>query len=90
MAETPLGQEVVAEATYCTVVLTVLPLAGTETETLAEAKVAELRTSRRAKFLIRRSVCRVFLKHAYRVLRMDYLEVYANGMFHSRTMRAER
>jgi hypothetical protein len=53
MAETPFGQEELAEATYCTGVLTVLPLAGAETETLAAARVPELSISRRANFLIR-------------------------------------
>jgi hypothetical protein len=48
MAETPLAQEVVADATYCTVGLTVPPLAGAETETPAKAKVPEQSTSRRA------------------------------------------
>jgi hypothetical protein len=53
MAETPFEQEEVAEATYWTVVLTVLPLAGSETETLAKAWVPELSISRRANFLMR-------------------------------------
>jgi len=53
MAETPLGQEELADATYCTVGLTVLPLAGAETETLAEARVPEHSASRRANFLIK-------------------------------------
>jgi hypothetical protein len=87
MAETPFRQEEVADATYCTVVLTVLPLAGEETETLAKVKVPELSTSRRANFLIRVLGCKVLRKHAYRVLRMDYPEVYVNGVFHSRTLR---
>jgi hypothetical protein len=52
MAETPFEQEELADATYRTVVLTVLPLAGVETETLAKARVPELSISRRANFLI--------------------------------------
>jgi hypothetical protein len=52
MAETPFEQEELADATNCTVELTVLPLAGAETETLAEAKVAELNASIRTNFLI--------------------------------------
>jgi|HubBroStandDraft_1064217.scaffolds.fasta_scaffold421618_1 hypothetical protein len=52
MAETPFEQEELADATNCTVELTVLPLAGAETETLAEAKVAELSASIRTNFLI--------------------------------------
>jgi hypothetical protein len=53
MAETPFVQEVVADATYCTVGPTELPLAGAETETLAKVKVPEHSTSRRANFLIK-------------------------------------
>jgi hypothetical protein len=52
MAEMPLEQDELADATYCTVVLTVLPLAGSETETLAKARVPELSTSKRANFFI--------------------------------------
>jgi hypothetical protein len=52
MAEMPFVQEVVADATYCTVELTVLPLAGAVTETLAKARVPELSKRRRANFLI--------------------------------------
>jgi hypothetical protein len=53
MAETPLAQEELADATYCTVELTWLPLAGAETETLAKTRVPELSASRRANFLIK-------------------------------------
>src|SRR5580658_6413393 len=62
MAETPLTQEELADATYETVELTWLPLAGEETETLANDKVAELSASKRANFLIKRCSCREEIK----------------------------
>jgi hypothetical protein len=40
-----------AFATYCTLVLTWLPLAGAETETPPNARVPELKARRRANFL---------------------------------------
>jgi hypothetical protein len=52
MAETPLAQEEVADATYCTVELTWLPLAGVETETLANDRAPELSASKKATFLM--------------------------------------
>jgi len=55
MAEMPLEHEELADATYCTGELTVIPLAGAETETPAKAKVPELSTSRTISFLIRGS-----------------------------------
>lgn len=51
MEEIPLAQFEEAFATYCTLVLTLLPLAGAETETPAKAKDPELNARRRANFL---------------------------------------
>ena len=67
MAETPFAQDVVADATYCTVELTVLPLAGTETETLANAKVPEQSTSSRANFLMKCSGPKGKTQVSYRI-----------------------
>jgi hypothetical protein len=53
IAET--GHELVALATNCTVVLTLLLLAGDETETPAKARVPELSARRRAHFLTENS-----------------------------------
>jgi hypothetical protein len=52
MATTPLRQEELADATYCTVGLTWLPLAGARTETPAKARVPEFSANRRANLLI--------------------------------------
>jgi hypothetical protein len=54
MAETPLAQEELADATNCTVELTWLPLAGVETDTLPNDRVPELNARKRANFLIKR------------------------------------
>jgi hypothetical protein len=53
MAETPFEQEELADATNCTVGLTVLPLAGADTETLADARPAEHSAIKRANFFIK-------------------------------------
>jgi hypothetical protein len=62
MAETPFAQEELAEATYCTVGLTWLPLAGAETETLAETRVDAPSASRRRRVFIAYSGRRVRLR----------------------------
>jgi hypothetical protein len=83
MAETPFEQDELADATYCTVVLTVLPLVGEETETLATAMVPELSISRRAKFLIRGIPVVEYRNGLYSLLWMDYPEYYLDRGFHS-------
>jgi hypothetical protein len=52
IAETPAAQLVLALATYCTVVLTLLPFAGAETVTPAKAKVDALKVNRRRNLVI--------------------------------------
>jgi hypothetical protein len=71
MAETPFEQEEVADATYCTGELTVIPVDGADTETPAMAELPELSTSRTASFLIRVLGCQVVRNSVYRVLRKD-------------------
>jgi hypothetical protein len=88
MAEMPFEQEDVADATYFTVALTVLPLAGAETETPAKAMVPEHRISRRANFLMRRDSNREVQDNRtpVQVYTDGLMEFYSDRAIRSRTL----